>query len=310
MRKWVLKAIVQKLISFLPASHKFNFWFQKYITKGVRLSDEYFQDKLNHAHDHLRYLRAGDAPHHFNSLELGTGWYPVVPIAMYLSGARNVVSIDLNQLMQVEGLRETVQKYQDWLKAGKLERFSPFFTEKRKGQLLQLKSETMGFNELCLALELDYRVGDARKLEDPDETYDLIHSNNVFEHVYPEALEQILLEFKRVLKKPGMMSHFIDMSDHFAHLDSGITIYNFLRYSRAQWSRIDNSVQPQNRWRLKDYEELYARLDLKISAKEVRKGDLLALQSIQVHADYQGYQAEELAVSHAHLVNRLEHAEH
>jgi len=308
MRKWVLKAIVQKLISLLPASHRFNFWFQKYITKGVRLSDEYFQDKLDHAHDHLRYLRASEAPHHFNSLELGTGWYPAVPVAMYLVGARNVVSIDLNRLMQEEGLRATVRKYQDWLREGKLERFEPYFTSMRKGQLLQLKPERMGFQELCLALEFDYRVGDARNLEDEDQSYDLIHSNNVFEHVYPEALEDILKEFKRVLKKPGMMSHFIDMSDHFAHLDSGITIYNFLRYSRDQWRRIDNSVQPQNRWRLKDYEALYTKLGLEISEKEVREGDLLALQSIQVHADYKTYPEQDLAVSHAHLVNRLQNA--
>ena len=51
-------------------------------------------------------------------------------------------------------------------------------------------------------------------------------------------------------KPDGLHSHFIDMSDHFAHMDSSISIYHFLRYSEAQWKRIDNSIQPQNRWRL------------------------------------------------------------
>lgn len=53
MRKWKQKAIVQKIISYLPLSHKINYIFQKYVTRGVNLSDEYFYDRLGHARDHI-----------------------------------------------------------------------------------------------------------------------------------------------------------------------------------------------------------------------------------------------------------------
>ncbi|MEP7168031.1 MAG: hypothetical protein ABI855_01545 [Bacteroidota bacterium] len=54
MKKWILKAIIQKTISFLPFKHRIKFLFQKYVTKGVYLSDVYFEDRLTHAAHHLK----------------------------------------------------------------------------------------------------------------------------------------------------------------------------------------------------------------------------------------------------------------
>lgn len=305
MKKWVLKAIIQKMISFLPGSHRVNFWFQKYVTKGVRLDDAYFNDKLQHAEDHLRFFKAHQPKGSFNSLEIGTGWYPVVPICMYLAGSGQAVSIDLSPLMNLEGLRATIHKFQAWLKEGKLPQFEPYFLEERRQQLLKLDADQLDFESLLIAFNLEYRVGDARSLKDEKASFDLIHSNNVFEHIYPQTLEAILMEFKRVLKPEGLMSHFIDMSDHFAHLDSSISIYNFLGYSEKAWARIDNEVQPQNRWRLGDYEELYQRLHFKITEKEFRPGEVEELARVKLDLAFQNREPKDLAISHAHLVNTI-----
>lgn len=305
MKKWVLKALIQKIISFLPGSHKVNYWFQKYITKGVRLSESYFEDKLVHALDHLRFAKQAGLPISFKSLELGTGWYPVVPLSFYLAGAKHVTSIDLNRLMTKDSLCDCIEAFQKALKENKLEQFKDYFRSERIEQLKLINCRSMDEESLLLILNFEYRVGDARTLKDQDAEYDMIHSNNVFEHIYPEVLKEILQEFKRVLKPEGIMSHFIDMSDHFAHLDSSITIYNFLRYSEAQWVRIDNSVQPQNRWRLSDYEQLYAQLAFTIIQSETRPGEMEALEKTKLHKDFAHRSKEDLAVSHAHIVNTI-----
>ena len=52
MKKWKQKAIVQKIISYLPFGQNINYLFQKYVTKGENLNDEYFLDRLNHAKTH------------------------------------------------------------------------------------------------------------------------------------------------------------------------------------------------------------------------------------------------------------------
>jgi SAM-dependent methyltransferase len=303
MKKWVLKAVVQKIISWLPASHKVNYWFQKNITKGVRLSEQYLHDKLRHAHDHLRLAHKAGLKRDFVSLELGTGWYPIVPILMFLAGAKKSVTVDLNPLMTYQNLSDTVLKLQAWLQQGKLRNFDQFMDEARKKQFLKITPGELDFEALKEALNLDYRVGDARALPYSEDFFDLIHSNNVFEHIYPDVLEAILWEFGRILKPKGISSHFIDMSDHFAHLDSSIGPYNFLRFSQKQWSWIDNSVQPQNRWRLSDYEQLYAKLGLVIKELELRKGEPQVLSHIKLNREFLGYKKSDLAITHAHLLN-------
>ena len=110
MKKWILKAIVQKTISYLPYRNKINYFFQKYVTKGVFLSQVYFEDRLSHASDHISWYEE-----HVKSLdgaktfELGCGWYPVVPLSMYLKGASEIYSIDISQLMNKETLKTTLE---------------------------------------------------------------------------------------------------------------------------------------------------------------------------------------------------------
>ncbi|MCR9155094.1 MAG: class I SAM-dependent methyltransferase [Bacteroidetes bacterium] len=308
MKKWILKALIQKLISFLPGSHKINFWFQKYITKGVRLSDDYLSDKLQHAKDHLRFYKTENPKGEFNSLEIGTGWYPVVPLCMYLAGAQRILTVDLSPLLNEAAFRETVSKFQSWLKEGKLAEFDPYFVESRKAQFLKLEPQKLNLESLMVATNIDYQVGDARSLKEASASFDLIHSNNVFEHIYPNILSEILIEFKRLLKPEGLMSHFIDMSDHFAHLDSSINIYNFLIYSDSAWQRIDNSVQPQNRLRLADYQELYQQCGLEIIKSEARPGEPELLKSMKLAEPFASREPKELAISHVHLVNKLKNA--
>ncbi|MBK7337072.1 MAG: class I SAM-dependent methyltransferase [Saprospirales bacterium] len=133
--------------------------------------------------------------------------------------------------------------------------------------------------DMLEALHIRYLVTDARKLPLNPESLDLIVSNNTFEHIYPNILAEILAEFKRLLRPGGMMSHFIDMSDHFAHLDTGITIYNFLRFSEKNWGWIDNSIQPQNRWRISHYRHLYKNWAFRFPKKRTARATSLSSEA-------------------------------
>lgn len=305
---WVAKAVVQKTISFLPARQHINFLFQKYVTKGVDLTDQYFSDKLTSAIDHLKahqsQLLVKDEP--FEALELGTGWYPVVPIALYLAGADKVHSIDVSPLLTNRSVTKTIKKYQEWYFDGKLEELAPLVSEVRLKNLLALAEikELESRPQLMESIHLYPVVGDARKTDFEDNQFDLICSNNTFEHIPKAILEPILVEFKRLLKDGGTMSHFIDMSDHFAHMDYSISIYNFLRYSKKQWDFIDNTIQPQNRMRLRDYQEMYEKLGIEINHTEVRPGDIKAVMAEPLHTDFLDYSIEEIAISHALVVSK------
>lgn len=302
MKKWVIKAVVQKIISWLPGSHRINYLFQKYITKGVYLSDEYFYDRLGHGIFHLNSHLEKSKSIPEKTFELGTGWYPVVPVAFFLCGSSEIVTTDITPLTDAGKLKTTLRKFIEAEKSGKLNDL-PLLPER----MLRLKSlaETNESNleTLLKQLHIVYLNADARKLNYPDKYFDLIHSNNVYEHIYPEILKDIIREFKRLIKEHGTQCHFIDMSDHFAHADSSITIYNYLQFTEKQWRRIDNSVQPQNRLRMPQYREMYAELGIPIRKTEFRPGNFEDVRCLKLAKPFSEMDPVQVAISHAYLVS-------
>lgn len=304
IKKWILKAIVQKTISFLPGSNRINFFFQKHVTKGVQLSEFYFEDRLIHARKHLASFDQYASKPLETTLELGTGWYPVVPIALFLRGATQINTVDISDLTDKEKILTTIDWFLHYEQNGKLEEYlHPLKDRMDTLKKIKKEAEQFDFQKILDTLHIQYTIMDIRAINLPEQSIDLVHSNNTFEHVYPRVLEGILAKFKSLVHPEGIQSHFIDMSDHFAHFDHSINIYNFLRFSDLAWDRIDNSVQPQNRWRLNEYKKLYQSLDINISDIDARPGDLSALKSINLAPKYQSFDLADLAVSHAYIVS-------
>jgi ubiquinone/menaquinone biosynthesis C-methylase UbiE len=161
--------------------------------------------------------------------------------------------------------------------------------------------------EILQKLHITYLVEDATQLSLEDDSIDLVNSNNTFEHIYPSILIPILRDFRRVVNKQnGVMSHFIDMSDHFAHFDKSINIYNFLKFSDFCWSIIDNSIQPQSRLRFDDYQKIYADLQIPISEKSFRAGDLDELKTITLAEKYNTHTPSSIAISHCHFISKFD----
>ncbi|MBE9484540.1 MAG: class I SAM-dependent methyltransferase [Bacteroidetes bacterium] len=308
MKKWKQKAIVQKTISYLPLSHKINYIFQKYVTKGVNLSDEYFYDRLGHARDHIKsFQKYSDKSIPTTCLEIGTGWYPIVPISFFLIGADKTYSVDISFLTSKERLQTSLLRFIECNKAGQLKNYIDFLPDRFEiiANLLDDYGK-FSLDEVLQKLNITYLIEDARKLSLPENSIDLVNSNNTFEHIYPDILVPILKDFRRVVKKQGgVMSHFIDMSDHFAHFDKSINIYNFLRFSDKQWKWIDNSIQPQSRNRIYDYKQIYSDLKIPISDESFREGDLNELKSIPLSDKFKNKPPEEIAKSHCHFISNM-----
>ncbi len=303
---WKAKAITQKAISFLPYSNKVNYLFQRYVTKGVFLDDEHLRYKLEHARDHIHFLRKYGAKATDNEiLELGTGWYPIIPICFYLKDLGQTTSIDIQLWLNKENILTTLQKLEEWKNKGLLTQYLDSFNQDKWEQLIQIINHPLDYdlNKIKDIIGLHTLVTDARKTNIPSQSIDFVCSNNTFEHIHKNILIDILIEFKRVLKTNGIMSHFIDLSDHFAHFDKSITIYNFLKFSQAQWKMIDNSIQPQNRMRFKDYKVIYEDLQIPITEEQIREGNIEELSKVKVHRDYAKHSKEELAISHGYVVS-------
>lgn len=68
---------------------------------------------------------------------------------------------------------------------------------------------------------MDFRVGDIRKLEFPDATFDIILELSTIDHVCPEDAEKAMGEYRRVLKRDGIMLLFVWVSPHHGNTGRG-----------------------------------------------------------------------------------------
>lgn len=120
MPAWYAKALVQKAISVFPQRERINHWFQAHITGGVHLDDQHFSDKYQHALDHIRFFRRFGSPHpDARILELGSGWYPIVPLCFFLTGTGRVDSVDIQAWMNADRQRTAVRKLLEWRNKGR-----------------------------------------------------------------------------------------------------------------------------------------------------------------------------------------------
>ncbi|MBU3741606.1 MAG: class I SAM-dependent methyltransferase [Candidatus Kapabacteria bacterium] len=299
---WILKAVVQKAISWLPWKHSVNFLMQRYISKSVQLSDEYFFDRLEQAVAHLRACAdvRGRVPG--RTFELGTGWYPVVPVAMYLSGAEHVTTVDISRLANRDRVLTTLRRFVEAHAAGRLSGLTVLPERMQRVERLLVQAPS-SLEALLAELGISYVITDARHTSFDDGMFDFVHSNNVFEHIPADVLNGLLKEFERIRTDDGVMSHFIDMSDHFAHLDRTITIYNFLRYSERAWQLIDNDIQPQNRMRLPQYLDLYRQRGINVLRMSCRPGSIADVQRVPLAHPFSEMDVADVAVSHAYIVS-------
>jgi ubiquinone/menaquinone biosynthesis C-methylase UbiE len=146
-------------------------------------------------------------------------------------------------------------------------------------------------------------VADARRLPMPEGSVDLIVSNNTLEHIPLDVLHAIIAEFRRILSPTGLMSHFIDLSDHFAHFDRSITLYNFLQYSGRAWRIINNSIVPLNRLRIAEYRRLFAEEGFEVIHEERTLGSEEALAQVRLAPQFRQYPKEELLVTHCRMIS-------
>jgi SAM-dependent methyltransferase len=303
MASWIAKAAVQKAVSGLPWgwSHAANDFLRRHVTNGTGLSDRVFEERSTAA---ARHVEAGLSFRDHPVLELGTGWYPVVPVALYLCGFSSITSVDLVQHMDAQGLYDVALRFIDLEDRQALRTLLPHSQSDRIERLRQVVTDT-NRPPIPADVALTLMTGDASHLPFPDRHAGFIVSNSVLEHIYPHVLTPILVEFRRLLRPDGCMSHAIDLSDHFAHLDARITPYNFLRFSDRGWRAIDNSIQPQSRLRVDGYRKLFAETGWVPTSEATNPGDRGLLNRIKLDRRFEVKPPEVNAVVEMHAVLEL-----
>ena len=307
LSSWLVKAFAQGTFSLLPASHRWNRLLQKHVSRSLDPASE-FQGKLSQLGRHLAHAnKAGCRPENgLRVIELGTGVSPVVPVGLFLSGASVVYTVDLVPLCTREDVCRVLRLFLDHAADGSLDPMLPSFERQRIGSLVAALQTPrhLSAKELLSRLDIRYEIVDGRATGLPDSSIDLLISNNVLEHVSPESIREISDEFWRLAAPGAIMSHFIDMGDHYAHFDKSLSAYNFLKYRSWMWRFANNSLQLQNRLRMSDYARLFTESGWEILSQEQTRGGVEELPLDRLAPEFRRYDLDDLLTKDVWLVCR------
>jgi hypothetical protein len=311
--RWYIKAIIQKAIGVLPFATQLNYFFQKNITKRVVLNDWFFDDIITHYLQFKKLLIEHTAIKNYDEttfLELGTGWHPIMPLLFSLENAKEVCSADLNFHVRKENVLRLISFFEKRKVTNFFNENNIIINEERWQQLLKIKYELqklsapsfIKWNELFDSLNIKFYEGDAAQLNFDNKKFDICFSVNTLEHIYQPMLQNILSNYVKHTNDKAYHLHVIDMNDHFSHMDTTITKYNYLQFSKEQWKIIDNNLQPQNRLRITDFEKIWEQINLQLIFEKAMPAELDSFNKIVLHPDFKTVDATRCAIPNATLL--------
>ena len=264
--KWKNKALIQNLVSKLPENFSYNvyYWMQR---KFGALQSTNPINVLTSRVNTMQYIhRNGHTVEGKKFLEIGTGRGINLPIAWWLCGASEIVTVDVNPYLKEELVMSDLtymRNHQNELKN--------LFSSIPHGSLFDKRFELLmnckdGLQDLLSLTNIRYLApADAGCLNFNPNSFDYHISYSVLQYIPPIDLQRILREAIRLTKEDGLIVHYIDLTDHFSHYDHSITYINFLQFSEEQWKRLaGNRYMYHSRLRIDDYMDMFKTLECKI----------------------------------------------
>ncbi len=306
MPSWLLKAVTQRLIGALPNPHFWNELLQTRITGSIQLPPDQFAVKLGGCRTHLQHLRdlRRATPRDFTAFELGTGWFPVVPIGLFLCGASQVWTWDIAPHLRLERIRFVLNSFLQLDAAGELARHLPDVWPERLDKLREVAADCSPTApaRLLERLSIEYQIGSAAHSGLPSGSIDLLTSFGVLEYLHTETLVPLFREFQRLAATDAVMSHLIIFDDQYSYYDRHITPLNFLKFSDRTWRWLNNAIIPLNRLRITDYRQALRDAGFKIIDETVvDRCDAAVLAKIHLAPRFRCYPDDDLLVLRAWL---------
>lgn len=300
--RWIAKAAVQKTLSWCPGGERVNYLLQHRLTRQYPRSDERFVHWTRIAAQHLGAFRRYGGTGRLSETsfyEFGTGWDLVIPLTYFGLGVDRQTVVDIDPHLRLDLVNDALRRFHT-LK-------DPI--ERSVGQALRAfpsgRIETKG--ALQSRLGITYVAPcDARDTRLPPESFDFVSSTATLEHIPETDVPRILRECHRILAPEGLISCRVDMVDHFSYFDSGISEYNFLKFSESMWRLVNNRLHFTNRLRHSDYVRIVGSAGFDILADDSERpsaADLELLRGLKVGARFRdGYSLEELGIKRMNVV--------
>jgi SAM-dependent methyltransferase len=253
MFKYVLVALALKWLSSSRIFYRFlgnTVGARQRVNRGV---NQFYFSRARNIYELCKRHNVKDGD---RLIELGTGWVHWESLIIRLFWDVKIVLYDVWDNRQWSAFRSYCEQ---------LDReiddhihLSPAQSE-RAHLLLKQILLTKSFEEVYCLLNWEYIVEPSGTLETiPDDSFDVIYSVVVGEHIHRSGLPQYIKNMHRILVPGGLSMHYIDLGDHLSYYTSGLCKKNYLRYSNTAWKRLfENDVQYFNRVQSNEWLEFF-----------------------------------------------------
>ncbi|MBU3821374.1 hypothetical protein KO566_04820 [Flavobacteriaceae bacterium XHP0103] len=211
-----------------------------------------------------------------NLVEIGSGWFPIMPYFFKINEKVDTIfTFDINKHYSNKRIRAVhdsfgITDYDLFISNGfRLPSFIKYFPKQ---------------NIINAKLPKNIK---------------LYYSRFVLEHVEPNDIEKIHKKLFKEMSSKSAIIHLISPSDHRAYSDSSLSYYDFLKYSKAEWNRIQTKFDYHNRLRLPQYLEIFTKVGFKIAFLEYDKVQTDShkykeFKKLTIHQDYKQFSEEEI----------------
>ena len=304
---WRIKGLVQKALGVIPAGDKLHYRMQLSFG-GLQNFGRELAVKVDDWRIMIGHLRnAGIAVDRTHFFEIGTGWYPTFPFALYLAGARRVTTYDLTRHLQMGLARKAVAELSGFLDVIAAASGADLTLVRDRHQRLQAAiQDARDLTSITDGVIHYMAPADATSTTLADGEVDVVFSNSVLEHVPPDAVGAMYRESMRILASGGIMFHSVNCGDHYAYVDDKVHQLNYLRYSDRQWKFWNNAFLYQNRMRAHEFVEIAAAMGyaIELDTSTARAQRLEQLAAMKVNARFARIPPEKLCITSIDFIAR------
>ncbi len=132
-----------------------------------------------------------------------------------------------------------------------------------------------------------------------DDSFDIIYSQAVLEHVRRDEFLETMQQCRRLLKPNGVMSHVVDFKDH---LGGGL---NNLRISSGLWEQNWFALKSNfytNRLRFSEVVKICEDSGFTLKTAEISRYEVTPIQRKKLASEFSILSDDDLSISEAHLV--------
>lgn len=302
---WRKKSARFKLLSLLPGGSKFYRYSQEKLTHSVQATRPRVDGKLNAGliywdwltkHGREQRLLRGE------TVDLGAGWHPSIPLLWYGLGADRQLLVDIFPNMDGQKAADTarlvceIARDPQWKDKPVLKRFP------------EVKNTPVPAdpNAVLKPFGIEYLAPYGNKLAVERGRYDMVICTQVLQHVEKPVQLAIFKELFASLKPGGLFLATVHLVGHFGNPVQRAGQYEHLKPSPWVWENlINSSLMSFNRLKAPDYRESLEAAGFRLIEFDVTRPnaeDLMEFKRVQPHACFSHYTPEELASRHVFFV--------